>query len=649
MINKRGLLITILVVGGGLILCFGVQIESRIPKGQPDIAWLLVSSFFLLFSGLMVFGNERIYGWFYAKIQKIANWLDVTDWQVLLLFISPFFIFLASAGAGSFKKMYSPALAVISWILGIGLILIGGYRFGEVRPRISRLTILIMIVVAVFAFLIRGIGTTNIPGFLNGDEGSAGIYASEFIKGEWNNIFIAGWYSFPSLFSFVQSISIRIFGQTTEALRVLSAIVGALTVTAVYLCGKAMFGNRAGILAALALSALHFHIHFSRIGLNNIWDGLWYTVMIGALWYAWEHNRRISYLLAGLVLGISQYFYVSSRGLFGIVIGSVVIALLVHRIRLYQSLPDLILMFAVAAAVLLPLAWFYIHQPNEFLAPMERVSFLRATFNGPPKVIEGPVWKFALQQILTGMKVFTYTPLQYYYATEAPILRPVYAAFFYLGLIFLLLRNKDSQLVLLLLWLITFGLIGGLSESALAAQRYVAATPACALVVGFGIHKLIETFESHWQKYAKVAAGLSYIMLGVAMVNDLYFYFVVYQSMEGIENINSHNAIAQHLANRLEDQPEGTQVAFFQIPDMGYYSIASIQYLAPQVNGIDVPAPWKSFDETILNSSHIIFVFLPGRENEIDEIKAEYPNGSLDSERAWNNQILFWVYDYGLK
>jgi uncharacterized membrane protein len=649
MINKRGLLTSILLVGGSLILCFAIQIQANLPKEQPDITWVLVSGFLLLFSGLIAFWNERTYKWFNAKIQKIADWFGITDWQVLLLIISPFFIFLASVGAGPFKKMYSPVFSVISWILGIVLIFIGGYRLREEKPRISRPTILMMILVVVFAFLFRGIGTTGIPGFLNGDEGSAGIYASEFIKGEWNNIFIAGWYSFPSLFSFVQSIFIRIFGQTTEALRVLSAIVGSLTVTAVYLCGKAMFGNRAGILAALSLSALHFHIHFSRIGLNNIWDGLWYTIMIGALWYAWEHNSRISYMFAGLVLGISQYFYVSSRGLFGVVIAGVVIAVLVQRIRLYQSLPDLLLMFAVAVAVLFPLAWFYIHQPNEFLAPIDRVSFLRETFNGPPKIIEGPVWKYAVKQILIGMKAFTYTPILYYYAPETPILRPIYAILFYIGLIFLALRNRDSSLVLLLLWLITFGLIGGLSESAPASQRYVAAAPVCALVVGFGIHKVIDIFENHWQKYSKVAAGLSYIILGAAMINDLYFYFVVYQSTDGIENISSHSTIAQHLANRLKEQSSGTQVAFFDVPGMGYYSIPSIQYLAPQMNGIDVPAPWKSFDETILNSSHIIFVFLPGRENEINMIMAEYPNGLLDSEKAWNNQILFWVYDYVLK
>jgi hypothetical protein len=133
------------------------------------------------------------------------------------------------------------------------------------------------------------------------------------------------------------------------------------------------------------------------------------------------------------------------------------------------------------------------------------------------------------------------------------------------------------------------------------------------------------------------------------MISDLYFYYIEYQSIDRIEDVASHGIIAQQLANRLEDEPEGTQVAFFGVPELGYYSIPSIQYLAPQVKGIDVPVPWKSFDKTGLSSKHIIFVFLPERKKEIGIIKAEYPNGVLDEEKAWNNQVLFWVYDYTAK
>ena len=636
-VNGRGLLTAILLVGGALISGIGLQIRSALPPvGQPDTRWVIISGVSLVCSGLIVYWNHGVYEWLKAKIRKATDWFCIADWQLLLLILSPLFIFLASVGAGPERRMYSPAFAMISWLLGIALTSIGGYRFGEQKPKLSTWTPLLTILVFLFAFWLRGTETATIPIIFAGDEGSAGGNASQFVTGGWNNIFITGWFSFPTLFYFIQSISIRIFGQTIEALRILSAIGGALTVAAVYLCGKVMFGHRAGILAALSLSALHFHIHFSRVGLNNIWDGLWFTVFIGALWYGWERNSRIAYLIAGLALGISQYFYVSSRVLFGVVIVGVMIALCVRRTRLYQALPNLILMFAVAIAVLFPLIRFYIQSPNEYLAPIWRASFFRESFT----------WKFVIQHIWVGMTAFTYTPLLGWYTPGTPILLPINAVFFYIGLISLLLQYRDSRLVLMLLWLLTLALIGGLSESTPTSQRYIAAAPACALVVGLGICQAAEVFERRWQKYSKVVTGLSYMMIAVAMINDLYFYFVDFQYMNAISNVASQGMIAQQLGHRLRSEPEGTQVAFLGADGWGYYSIPSTQYLAPQIKGIDITPSWKSFDKTRLSSEHLVFVFLPERQQEINMIRAEYPGGSLDSEKAWNNQILFWTYEY---
>jgi hypothetical protein len=303
-------------------------------------------------------------------------------------------------------------------------------------------------------------------------------------------------------------------------------------------------------------------------------------------------------------------------------------------------------MFVTSLVVILPLFWFYAHEPRTFLAPMERVSFLRVGFNGPIRPIDADLWNFAVKQLLTSAQVYTYMPLQYWYTPDAPILRPIFGTFFYVGLISLCLKTRDSRFVALVLWLLLFVLIGGLSENALAAQRYVAAAPACALLVGYGSHKIIDFFESRWQRQAKVIVGLSYMVVGVGMLSDLYFYYLEYRGIDLIENVASHGMIAQQLANHLEDQPEGTQVAFFGVPELGYYSIPSIQYLAPQVKGIDVPENWKSFDQATLSRKHIIFVFLPARTHEIETIKAEYPNGFLAEEKAWNRQTLFWIYDY---
>jgi hypothetical protein len=254
-----------------------------------------------------------------------------------------------------------------------------------------------------------------------------------------------------------------------------------------------------------------------------------------------------------------------------------------------------------------------------------------------------------MQQIFVGMKAFAHTSIRNHYQPETPLLRPLYAFPFYVGLLFVVLRIKDGRFILLFLWLVTFGLIGGLSESAPSAQRYVAAAPVCALIIGFGVNRVIEIFERRLQKGSRLLAGVGYFIIVVAMINDLYFYFIEYQNMEQIDHLASNGRIAQQVANHLDDQPEGTQVAFLAVQHMGYYSVPSIQYLAPQVNGIDVSVPWKSFDTTVLNSKHIVFVVLPERETELDLIVKEYPQGSLLEEKAWNNQTLFWLYDYRTK
>ncbi|HXQ37526.1 MAG TPA: hypothetical protein VN843_26175, partial [Anaerolineales bacterium] len=113
-----------------------------------------------------------------------------------------------------------------------------------------------------------------------------------------------------------------------------------------------------------------------------------------------------------------------------------------------------------------------------------------------------------------------------------------------------------------------------------------------------------------------------------------------------IENINSHGMIAQQLSNYLKDKPAGTVVAFLGTPDMGYYSIPSIRYLAPHVTGIEVTVPWKSFDRAQLIDAKVIFIFLPEWKNEIQAVMKEYPHGKLEEQQAWNNQLLFWEYDW---
>jgi hypothetical protein len=133
----------------------------------------------------------------------------------------------------------------------------------------------------------------------------------------------------------------------------------------------------------------------------------------------------------------------------------------------------------------------------------------------------------------------------------------------------------------------------------------------------------------------------------IAMVSDLSFYFIEYLGIDVIENTSSNGMIAQQLANRLKDEPIGSQVVFLYNPRMGYYSISSLSYLAPQIKGIDAPKEWGTFDQTqLLDEKTIIFVSLADGFEAIELVQKDFPGGSLTFKKSWDSEILFWLYEY---
>lgn len=644
MASQKSLSSIPLLLAGGLFIWFGLTVRQDVPYDQR--AW----TFIPIVAGALFFFCG---GWIIQRgmpaalerfLERVSGRLQVKEWQVICLFLCLPTAALVPAVAGQFPEMVSPLEAVTFWIAAIGLAVAGGWAQSSPLRWPSRNLVFLAIGLTFVAFLVRGLLTDHIPVILTGDEGSAGLEAVYYARGEKDNIFITDWYGFPSLYFVIQAAFVQLLGRTTEALRIPSAIAGALTVTATFFTARAMFGNRTAWFAAVSLTALHFHIHFSRIGLNNIWDGLWYIVAIGAFWYGWEKDRRNAYLLAGLSLGISQYFYPSGRTILALILGWVLLAALFDRPRLKQAWVNLLLMFAVTVTVLLPLAWHYIQYPLNYLAPLARVYLSREWLDFQIQVTGMPAWKIIVRQIALGFGGFTFEPLNAWYTPGTPILRPFSAALFLTGIILLLLKGRKWQIFPLLLWLAAFGAIGALSESTPAAQRYVAAAPVCALLVGYGLSEGAGLFEKLWPGAARWIATAAILTAAALALGDLRFYFGEFTPNEVGALAHSNGMIAQRLADYLKTQPSDTQVVFFGAPYMGYYSIPSIQYLAPDIRGLEMVESWGSPANPQPDSERLIFVFLPFLEDQIALVRADYPGGVLTRRIASDGQILFWMY-----
>jgi 4-amino-4-deoxy-L-arabinose transferase-like glycosyltransferase len=642
--TKRNPISIIIFLVGGILIVLTQILLTRVPADRRTGLLILEGlGFILVFAGIWFF-DRGIPGW----MGRILTWFNshsISDWQFGCLLLSIPLVVVVPFAAGGEASMLNPIAAILAWLTAITLVVAGSisqpYHFHKPGWR----TWAIFTGILAIAFLIRAIFVGSIPIRLSGDEASAGIAAAGFFAGKWNNIFSTSWFSFPSLFFAIPGISIDIFGHTIEALRFPSAMAGALTVVATFFAARAMFGKRTAWFAAIFLAAFHFHNHFSRIGLNNIWDGLWYVVTIAAFWVGWEKDNRNAFVVAGLSLGISQYFYTSSHSLLLLVIGWILVSVIFDRRTIKKAWISILLMMFVAGIVAIPLIWHYIKFHNTFFEPMNRVA-MTSSWLTETALRSGTTWlNIMYQQFVKAIGAFTFEPLRVWYTPGVPLLRPLPAALFIIGLILLFLRKRKWQIIPITLWLLLFIFIGAFSMDTPASQRYVAAAPVCALLVGLGLGESTELVGSYFSKGKRWIEIIAILIIAFLALDELNFYFRVYTPLTRVSMAHSNDVFAQRLADFLQGKPADTQVIFFASPNMGYYSVSSIQYLNPGIKGADVDPPWSLNDNSEITSKHVVFVFPPEEVDQIQQVQEDFPGGTLTSVPAVDGKLLFNVYE----
>lgn len=626
-----------------------------LPASQPIAIDALPRSSRLLISGCLVLGISLIAGGlfyhqrFYPLVEFRSTWAIIlfgmffvvvsrlaaknarfrssliNRRQVVLLIMSFVLVVIAAYSAGPDLKMRLPWFAITGWLVAIALVLAAGWQEGAPKIGFNRKVILTLVVLFGIAMLLRGLGTAEIPRVLSGDEASSGISSVAFVNGDMDNIFTVGWFSFPSLFYYLQSISLRIFGQTTPALRLFSAFAGALTVAAVYLLARELFGELCGLAAGIFMAGFHFHINFSRIGLNNIWDAFWFVAALGLLWKGWRSERRLYYLLAGLAIGLAQYFYVSARLLPFMFAAWIFLVGILDRPRLRRSLSHLIFMALVALVVFLPLGLFFIQHPDEFSAPMNRVTIFSQSMKDSIQTGEKSFWQIMYQQLCIGLQSYTHIPLRYWYQPNTPLLRPFPASAFLLGLLYLAVKPKDDRFLLLGLWVFSFALTVSFSDSPPASQRLVGVAPASAILVAFGVIETFQHLGNLWPKVQKSLLWAGLLVVLLLALDDTFFYF--YEYTPSSQFGGDHTMIAQDLADYLQDKDSNWKVLFLGYPAMGCNSIMSLAYLAPNIECMDINGDWTPDSSPQLLSGSWLFVFLNNHDADLATVRAQYPGG----------------------
>jgi 4-amino-4-deoxy-L-arabinose transferase-like glycosyltransferase len=631
-----------LLIFGILTIFLGQHLLLTSPHKWIAILISLVGLGFLILEELHRL-SEKVRSSLNAFLIRLSTRLKVKQWQLIALGAGLTFSLASRAAAGDEPLVHSP-LAMPLWLAGITLTVIGCWEMDT--PRRSRHLPLwergLLVCIILVSLLLRTWGAGSSPYVLSGDEGSAGLVGWEFLSGGRNNLLSVGWFSFPALYFWLVSVSQSIFGRSTEAIRWVSALGGVLTILALYWTARRMFNRRVAIWSAAWLGAFHHHIFFSRVAYNNIWDGLFIILTAGLLWEGWSTNRRIPFLFAGLTLGMSQFFYTTSR-LTPIIILIWMILLTRHSPRPKGGKVNLIHFAFTAMSVFLPLALYYAAHPDILFFTASRTSILIPGWTADAAAALGTTSiGLVLEQIWVTTMGFTIAELQgVYYGSGVPLLFDVSALLFMMGIIVGVFRRRDPRYTLPLLTIVGTIIVGGLSIQAPNAQRMLLLPPMLALLVTWPLEEVLIRFPLQKPRLWLVEVLMLTAVLGVALFQNVSFFFTDYLTRERYGS--PHGEVTQEMIELLELNKSFEEVYFVGGERMHVYSIPSLPYLLPDVMGHDLEPPYKLPPEKIANGGKRLLVILPHVLDARSAIEKQCTDEELIPRYNRDGQVLLYA------
>ncbi len=300
----------------------------------------------------------------------------------------------------------------------------------------------------------------------------------------------------------------RLFGVTAIGGRLISALVGTLTIPATWWLASEFFADwdrgRRTIVAAVSgfvLATLQWHITFSRTGIQPVLVPLLLTLTMACLWRGLRAPVESRpgqwgwFAAAGVFLGAGPYAYSASRVAPLLIVGLIVWLFLFRRDAVRRRWPGLLICVGVSILVFAPLGAYFITHWTQFTFRAGQVTFytLGAGSASPAQMLGDNLLKTLLAFNFKGdVEMIRNLP-------GRPALDPYQSLLFWLGVAVCVWRIRRPRYAVWLGWIGVLLLPTILTEYAPHFGRALGVTPAVAILIGVcvaSIYHLVKKFNA---------------------------------------------------------------------------------------------------------------------------------------------------------
>ncbi len=587
--------------------------------------------------------------------RRLLSPLREHPWRALLALFGAFLSLLVGLLARQWPETASFAPLLWLWLGGLICFLLPLVHLpicSLAHLRARKLEIAGLALLLLFALAVRAVDLEHIPANLGGDEGIQGAAALELLSPPLGNPFSTGWFAVPTMSFLWYGLGMKLFGASVAGLRSLSALVGTFTVLTTFLLAREMWGRRVGWVAGVLLACSHYHVHFSRLGSNQIGDGLFATLALWLLVRGLRSRKPLHFALSGAVIGLGWYGYFGARLLGGVVAFYLAWRTLVEYRFLRRQGRLLLLLLTAALVVAAPLLLHFAQYPDSMTSRLRQVNIFTSGWLARERESTGRSAASLLgEQFWKSISAFNYTlDPTFWYRPAIPLLDFVSGVLFLLGMVWVTAKWNWPAHGLLLIWFWLALLIGWvLTENPPSSMRLTGIAPALSIFAALGLDWLIglarhalppTPYSPPPTPYSPLPTPHPPLPPPLSPPHPPPS-FAAYTPTRVYGNPTAE--IATELARHLNRQGDDCLVYFYAPPRM-YWDFGTLSFMARRVEGQDVftgdvqqPEPSRCAD----------FVFLPHRMDELDVIRARYPGGiETPVYSPADDRLLYTVYEW---
>ncbi|MEM9774276.1 MAG: methyltransferase domain-containing protein [Chloroflexota bacterium] len=554
-----------------------------------------------------------------------------------------------------------PWIAISFWVVSILSAFVGlswsidPRKLPNISSKLSPRKLAVPIGIFAAAWIVRAWNISEHPWILSGTEAAFGIEKLFVLMGARTNPFGTDAFTNPLLPIFLTSFTEWVSGRSVFALRWLSPIIGAATVAVTFIIGRKFWGTAAGLSSAILLLGNHTHVHYSRLGLTNIWDPLMMLLSIAAILYAWQREGRLAWLIAGLFSGLSFYFFTAGH-LLPVLVPTLLLSFAVTRLSYSENEEkksdrrSMLAGLALSFVVMLPQLAHYVRNSGRFFDRLSSQGVLQTNWIEYQGALRGispaGVWFQQWFRSLAPLLPLGQDDLSPYYGASIGYLSLIPSLLFLVGLGVLVFtfRRPQNQMIF---WSILVSVLGGgvILTFTPQSHRLLFLLPLASITGGLALQQVGQWLSSRFEFLEK-----SWILLGLALfaiasvVPDTAFYFGTWQESRSFTDRNTE--IAFEIAGYLNQLPADS-VVYLQAEPVMNAAFPTIGYMAPQFqrgrNIVDLPLMSGTPPE-LARQGATVFIMLPERVDELKLLTKTYPAGEKTEVSGFFADPLFTVY-----